>query len=371
MQLQTKLLKRTSGAEEKFQHFLPAGLRELVRTTRIVGGRQMLQLLRAYRVGWQGIISGYYTTRTMQALFNVGFFDEMQRAGRVDAAAFADQHDLDPYILERLAESLYALRILDKAGSAYVLDDKGKVLVDVAHGWFDSAYGYEDLFHALEGMLRKEQQYGSDVNRRAPNIARGTGNMEKLIYFPLAIDMIDALGARHVLDLGCGDAIFLRELCAQRAHVTGYGLDIAADTIAEGQAAVREAGLSARIHLFVEDVTRVEQLPAPLEQIEVATIFFVLHELLYQGFETAVDFLKSYRSHFPGVPLIVFEAVKPSTETMRKRPGMAVHYFLQHELSQQRPVSQAEWRQLFRAAGFDSVEERYLDFARTAIFTLS
>jgi len=49
---------------------------------------------------------------------------------------------------------------------------------------------------------------------------------------------------------------------------------------------------------------------------------------------------------FPGVPLIVFEVVRPTPEEIRKRPGMGVYYFLYHDLTHQKPVSREEWKEL-------------------------
>lgn len=343
---------------------------ELLRTIQVVGWQRMLKLARGYRLGWTGILPGFYTTRTIQALFNVGFFDEMQARGSVNLERFAQNQNLDLDILKSLCDSLYALKILKTNGANYVLDRKGQLLVEVTRGWFDGVYGYEEVFHNLEALLKKEKVYGKDVTRRSDYVASGSGEIEKWIYFPLAIDIIERHGGQKVLDLGCGDATFLRNLCERNAEVTGYGIDIAPEAIAEGQEKVRQAGLQDRIHLFVEDISRLAQAPAPLQGIDIATTFFVFHELLYDGADGVIGVLRSFRTIFPGVPLIVFEVIKPTPEEMRRRPGMAVQYFLQHDLTHQKPVSRAEWKSLFRAAGFNSIEERYLGFARTAIFIL-
>lgn len=343
---------------------------ELLKTIQVVGLQRMLKLFRAYRLGWQGIISGFYTTRTMQALFNVGFLDELQERGTVNVQSFAQSNNLDASILRSLCDSLFALSILKKDGSDYALDSKGRILVEVARGWFDGVYGYEGVFHHLEALLRKEKEYGRDVKRRSDFVARGSGEMEKWIYFPLAINVINKGGFKKVLDLGCGEATFLRDLCENNDQVPGYGIDIAPEAIADGRERVKEAGLQDRIHLFVEDITRLEQVPEPLQGIDIATTFFVFHEILYAGADRVVELLQSFRAIFPGVPLIVFEVIRPTPEEMRKRPGMAVHYFLQHDLTHQRPVSREEWKTLFRTAGFISIEETYLGFARTAMFTL-
>jgi len=343
---------------------------ELLKTIQVVGLRRILRLYRGYRLAWMNTISGFYTTRTMQALFNVGFFDELQEKGTVNVEFFATSKNLDARILKSLCDSLFALSILKKNGSDYSLDSKGRILVEVAHGWFDGVYGYEEVFHFLEALLRKEKAYGRDVKRRSDFVAKGSGEMEKWIYFPLAIDFINKNGFEKVLDLGCGDATFLTNLCESNDEVTGYGIDIAPEAIVDGRERVKQAGLQGRIHLFVEDISKLERVPDQLQGIDVATTFFVLHEILFAGADRVVELLRSFRTVFPGVPLIVFEVIRPTPEEMRKRPGMAIQYFLQHDLANQKPVSREEWKELFKTAGCSSISERYLGFARTGIYTL-
>jgi len=343
---------------------------ELLKAVRVLGLRPMLRLSRARRLGWEGIISGFHTTRAMQALFNVGFFDEVQKQGVINVASFAKSKHLDARILQSLCDALFSLSILTKHGADYALDAKGKLLVEEARGWFDGVYGYEEIFHCLEALLTGEKAYGKDVKKRADFVAKGSEAIEQRLYFPLAIDIIARNGFKKVLDLGCGEGTFLRRLCENNPEMTGYGIDIAPDIIAYGKEHVVQAGLQQRIHLFVEDIARIEKLPEPWQCIDVATAFFILHELLFAGVDPVIELLQNFRTVFAGVPLIVFETIRPTPEEMRSKPRMGIQYFLQHDLSEQRPVSREEWRKLFKMAGCSSIEERYLRFARTAIFTL-
>ena len=252
----------------------------------------------------------------------------------------------------------------------YSLDSKGELLVESARGWFDLIYGYEEVLHLLEPLLRKEIEYGEDVTRRLKFVAQGSGEIESWLYFPMAIDIINKNGFRRVLDLGCGDATFLISLCKSSGTVTGYGVDISPEAIADAHHKMEEAHLQGRVHLFTEDIFKLERIAEPLQRIDAATAFFVLHEFLFTGSDRVVGFLRDFRKFFPGVPLILFEAIRPTPEEMRKRPGAAVQYFLFHDLSEQKPVSREDWKELFSQAGFSSISERYLGFARTAIYTL-
>jgi phenylpyruvate C(3)-methyltransferase len=344
---------------------------ELLKTIRALGWSQAWDLYRGYRQGWVGILSGYFTTRTLQTLFNVGLFDEIKARGSVDVDAFAAERNLDRDILRSLCDSLYSLSILKKQGTRYSLEEKGRLLNDVARGWFEGVYGYEGVFHELEALVRKEKEFGRDLTRRGDFVARGSGEMEKWIFFPMVADVVKRNHFRKVLDLGCGEGTFLRSLCQSDPEVRAYGVDLAPDAIAEGMERAKAAGLQDRVQLFVEDISKLEKLRSRVAEIDLATVFFVLHEVLFRGADATIELLRSFRNAYPGVPLVVFEVVRPSAEEMRRRPGMAIQYVLQHDLTHQKLVGLEEWKELFRKAGFSRIDQRHLRFTRTAMFTVS
>ncbi len=343
---------------------------ELIRTVKVVGLRPMLQLRRAQRIAWPGMLNGFYATRVMLTLFNVGFFDELTENGSIDPEEFAIARQLDVAVLRSLCDALFAHKVLDRRGEKYALGRNGRSLVGVGRGWFEAVHGYQHLINGLEAVLRKERTYEQDVTRRAVYVARGSAAIEARLYFPLAIDYIRRNGFRKALDLGCGDGTFLRRLCLSAPGVTGCGVDVSAEAIADGTARTQAEGLADRVHLFTEDISKLVELPAAVSGIDVATTFFVLHELLYSGAPRVIEFLKGFRRNFPSVPLLVFEVDRPTPEEMRRRPGMAIPYYLQHDLSHQKPIARREWLPMFQAAGFQSIQERHLAFARSVIFTL-
>jgi cyclopropane fatty-acyl-phospholipid synthase-like methyltransferase len=186
----------------------------------------------------------------------------------------------------------------------------------------------------------------------------------------MANDIIHQKGYTRVLDLGCGDGTFLRKLCALNKDVQCFGIDLAPAAIEDGKASARAAGLEQRISLHAADIQDVQEMPAPFRSVQVATVFFVLHEILYLGEDRLIAFLQAYQRNFPGVPLVAFEAIRPTAEQMRNRPGIGIYYYLYHDLTHQKPVDCATWRRLFKAAGFASIDERYLGYSRTAIYTV-
>jgi SAM-dependent methyltransferase len=341
----------------------------MVYLIRTVGWRRLLDLFRAYRLGWQGIISGFYTTRTLQVLFNVGFFDEVLAQGQVEVKAFAEQKHLDEKILQSLCDSLYALRILDRRGEAYVLTGKGLSLAKVARGWFVGTDGYRDVFHSIEAMLHKEKCYGRDVDRRLLQVLRGTSEISSWIHFPLALYLLQQMKCQRVLDLGCGDGGFLQYLYDQ-GGIQGYGIDIEADVIAYGKEQFEKAGIGQAVQLFTADLAHLEHVAASIPKPDAATALFVLHEVLYSDVDVVVQALREFRRLLPDVPLIVFEVDLPAVDEMRKRPGMIVQYMVQHDLTNQKLAGRMEWQELFHRTGFKIINEVQLSTGRVSVFVL-
>lgn len=337
-------------------------------TVKAIGLPKLLRFFRAYRLGWRGMISGFYSTRVVQALFNVGFFDALLREGRVDAEAFSEAKGVDREILLSLCDYLYALDLLEKSGAEYTLTARGRAIAGPARGWFEAVYGYEPVFHALEDLLQKEKRYGDEVRRREEHVIRGSERVEDLIHFPLAVEIIARKGFKRVLDMGCGEGTFLRRLCAADSEAVGFGIDVNSEAIERGRKAASEAGLDARIHLSVQDFTKLEEAGTLPQDLDAATFFLVLHERLHQGTEAVVSLLRSVRKALPGAPLLIFEVIRPSLEQMRRRPGMSVQYLLHHELSRQRLVPMEAWEDLLKEAGLRVTEARRLDFLKTAVF---
>jgi hypothetical protein len=101
-----------------------------------------------------------------------------------------------------------------------------------------------------------------------------------------------------------------------------FGIDIAPAAIEEGKANVRAAGLEKPdIPPYRGHSGRAGDAGGDRHG-PVTTIFFILHEILYLGEDRLIAFLKAYQQKFPGVPLMAFEAIRPTADEMRRRPGI-------------------------------------------------
>lgn len=338
----------------------------------LLGLEKLRRMRKASSAGWESLISAHFMTRVIQTLYHVGLIDALRNQASVDALEFAQQHNLDGPLLVGLCNALYERGFFSKQGSRYALDDGGRFLVetDLVRGWFDLAYGYEIVLNQMEDLLRRKSTYGREVVRDGRHVAIGSGWASMDFYFPLVAEFVRREGYRKVLDIGCGDATFLAYLCEQIPGIQGVGIDLTPDAITAGHELLAARGLQDRISLHVGDALDIGRLKPQLAGVDAAATFFVLHELCDLGDNPrAVQFLSAFRSTLPGVPLHVIETIRPTPEDLRRRPGMAVEYFLFHDLSLQKPIGREAWKKAFSDAGFETLREDYIPSARSAIFT--
>ncbi len=344
----------------------------LIGAVRLFGFNRMRRMRKASSSGWEALISPHFMTRVIQTLYHVGYVDVLRDHAAVDAQVFAQERGLNASLMVGLCDSLYARGIFARRGSTYSLDKAGQFLADtnLVHGWFDLVYGYEPVLNNMEQLLRQESTYGHDTVRDGRFVATGSGLASLDFYFPIVSDFISRAGYRRVLDIGCGDGAFLSYLCGRIPGLKGVGVDLSPDAVEAGNQSVAALGLEDRIDLHVGDALDIGLLKNELKGVDAAATFFVLHELCDQeNNPRAVRFLSEFRRALPGVPLHVIETIRPDADELRRRPGMAVEYFLFHDLSLQKPIGRDGWKKAFRDAGFQSLQEFNIGFARSAIYT--
>lgn len=314
-------------------------------------------------------IRGFYVTQVLIALLNVGMMEELASGKPVSVDSFATREGLDGEILQVLCDYAYELGYLDQSGGGYVLSDKGKLTEQMLKGALLVVYAYADIFANLEPLLRREKVYGQDVKRRSHYVAVGSGYSAQLLAIPVLTKLLLSQNRTRILDLACGDAAFLINMCKSNPKFTGYGVDIAPEAIAAGREQLARHGLSERVQLVAADMFTMDTSFQDVGTVDATTCVYALHEFLSKDNQRLITLLQKYRSRFPRTPLVVCEVIHHTPEQLRSKPGGVMEIQLFHLLSNQRLATRAEWQDIFRRAGFTSIDETYLDFARTAVFT--
>jgi trans-aconitate methyltransferase len=343
-------------------------LAELLWACRVLGVRQLASLWRTRRT-YLELVPGHYAARTIAALTAVGFFDELRSKQVVDAEHFAASQGLDAKMLRALADYLGALQVLAVTDGGYSLRRKGDALAAMP-GAFDLTGAYEDTLHHLEALLRRQLVYGADVRRNQRLVARASGAGGSLFSHPLVIDVIKRRGFERVLDLACGDGVFLVSLCRALDAVMCYGIDLAPEAIDDAQRRVREANFDGRIQLFTGDVLHADTIAQRLPAVDVITSLYGFEQLLTPGSERILQLLATWRQLAPQATFVICELMWRDVESLQKRRGGIAELQLVQALAGQRFATHREWMDIWRQAGFRRIEQHRLDFAHTVIYVL-
>jgi 2-ketoarginine methyltransferase len=306
-------------------------------------------------------ISEHFLAAALHHLFDTGLYDEL--AAHPDGMpldGLADTLGLDRYRLEGF------LRYLANEGVVAVSDGSA-TLTGKGRGYGEFRPWYTML---IGGYSTTVAQIGHALRRGAPSCTRdgryvGLGSCQISRYdgIPITRDLLgrNGLDCRQVLDLGCGNGLYLVEFCQAVPGVTAWGAEPDAGGYAEAQLLVKQAGLTDRIRLVHTSATGFLADPPADCTPDLIVFGYVLQEILAQdGEERVVRLLRDVVDRFPGIDIVVVEVAAGIADPGVMRHGLARNfwnpYFLIHYFTDQRLETRRYWDELFARAGLRIVD---------------
>jgi 2-ketoarginine methyltransferase len=215
--------------------------------------------------------------------------------------------------------------------------------------------GYSRTLDQLGDALRT----GAGVcSRNGRYVGLGSCDMAAFDGMPMTRSLLDRAGVAsgEVLDLGCGNARYLVELCRRNPGLRAWGGEPDPGGFAAAQALVAEAGLGDRINLVNVSATQFLTNPPAACRPDLAVFGYVLQEVLGQSGEDAVvDLLRSTVERFPRINIVVIEVAHEVAKPDIMGHGVARNfwnaYYLIHPFTNQRLETREYWELLFDKAG--------------------
>ncbi|HEX3480436.1 MAG TPA: 2-ketoarginine methyltransferase [Kofleriaceae bacterium] len=298
----------------------------------------------------------FATAAALTHLFDSGLYDELAQPQDV-ARLVANGRDAIRVIT--LLRFLVNEGYLREDGERFGLTDKGRSLAEF-RGWYTMLVGgYGTTFLQLGDALRAGS---APVTRDAQKVGIGSCAISHYDAIPLTRRLMARTSApcRRLLDLGCGNALYLVEFCRECPEiVAAWGVEPDERGHAAAVEHVRASGLAHRIELRCAGA--LEFLDSAFDGTPDLTVLgFVLHEILGQSGEDAVvAFLHRLITRFPDLHIIVIEVDDQLTNphVMAEGLGLAYYnaYYLLHPFTRQRLASPAFWEDVFARAGLDIV----------------
>ena len=317
--------------------------RDAVVLARISGVRGALRLARHSA----DVRRGSRTFGWMQCLAGLEACGLGERLASEDGLDVANAAGMEPEVLRPVCEYLYETGVLEQIRSGVYRARNARRFRGMREAAI-ACRAYQEPLTRLPALLRGEARYGRDVVRDDWADAAASQALTSLFSYGFATSLLGGREVRTLLDVGCGTGAYPQHLAARGFAGPIFGMDLAADAIAQGRAAGFE---SARVVLLEGDVFDLERrvVEARIPQMDVVSFMFFLHEF---NDDAALRILASVTAAFPRARILLTELLDRPSDEVRRRGRVFPELKLVHGLSRQVLRSREAWERLFARAGY-------------------
>ena len=322
--------------------------------------RDVLELIRVS--GWRGAFElAAHSTRLrrstrecvivmgLTALEKVGLNGALLSPAGLDLDAHPE---LDRHSLRAVCEYLFEVGVLEETGDGVYRArrrERFRARLEVMYGY----YAYHQPLYALDRLISGDWRYGREVARDDRYDAMASADLTSKFSYQFSAELLAKRPFERLVDLGSGTGGYCAYLADRFPRARFWGIDVAADAIAEGRARGHE---SERLMLRVGDITDLAPLHLDLERIDVFSLMFVLHEFSDQEIWRI---LHQVRAVEPAARVLLTELIgKPSRQVRKERRRIFPELKIVHQLSHQVLRTPEEWVELFGRAGLRADAER-------------
>lgn len=315
----------------------------------------------------QNIRNGYARAFILFAMHDNGVFDALRGGQKKTCAELARECKINAHLLSgSLNYLLYGDKIIGRDGG----DGGCYFLTECGEEWLFSdtvttfCYGAVGAYHStlanLSPCLREEMKYGVDFERPGRYLAIGSKLTGRGSY-PAVLNQFREIGAKRIVDLGCGTAGVLIAFCGEDKSLQGVGVDLVPESVAQAKHEIAESGMADRITAHVGDIMKPETYKEKIGDVDCFHSMMAMHEFLRDGEQGVVDILAGMKRAFPGKHMVISEWSPPTGDEYPEmpwedRPHLLFSYYVIHYFTWQGLPSRSDvWGRIFENAGVELV----------------
>ncbi|NDK98377.1 class I SAM-dependent methyltransferase [Photorhabdus bodei] len=205
------------------------------------------------------------------------------------------------------------------------------------------------------------------------NVALGSRQANREYMWNTIIKELKRLNISKIVDLGCGAAGALIDICKIFNKVTGLGIDISHKAIEAAEINIRNNSMDDRICVVNQNVmeaTDDASLIATFETVDTVISFMMLHDLF--SIKDPVDVLRTLQKTFPKAKRFLLADTFMSDENTitKETPIFTYGFEFVHHFMNIRIYKKEEYIDFFSKAGFEIEKIQYLNVPNTYLFTL-
>lgn len=283
-------------------------------------------------------------------LFNSKIYDLLLKNNQMAVDVIAEQLDLDHNKLSGFFDYLHNEAIVNFIENTVSLTQQGRAY-DKFRPWYIMLIGgYANTFWQIGEKLKKSTGWAT---RDAAKVGLGSCGISYFDAIPLTKALMAEIPrpCHRLLDLGCGNALYLTEFCKLFPEVQAWGVEPDQHGLAEAAELVKQEGLEHRIQLSCASAT--EFLRSEVDyQPDLLVLGFILQEVIAQeGDQATQEFLEQVFTRFPDIYVIVIEVDNQTRNPTLMQHGLSQAYYnpyyLLHRFTEQRLEPKAFWDDFF------------------------
>ena len=290
----------------------------------------------------------YFLAQVVEFGLRSGLFERIETQPEVPVAELGDALGYTLPRLVGLLRYLAAEGIVSNA-EAPSLTQRGREFLQF-RSWYELLIGgYSSTLLELPEVLSDPARYAS---RNGVMVGKGSCGISRYDAIPLVKRLLELLptAATILVDLGCGDGMFLLDLC-EAADMSGIGVDSFAPSIERARKKSVERGLADCVSFVSAQAEEFVHLLPPGGTAPCFIAGFSLQEILEQkGYDAVVSLVRTVLEP-EGAHLIVIEVDHRPEDAcvMRHGLGLAYYnpYYLMHQVTEQRLEVTEFWKTLF------------------------
>lgn len=300
------------------------------------------------------IIEGFYLAHIVTHFYRQGIFAQL--TGQRDVSDIAREFGYDEELFDALMDFLYQttdILIRNRRGY-YLINPKYEHYYFLGFQ-FDKFIGsYGPALAQLEQSLRSETLGRQLVNRQVEAAAYHTISSPPN---PVVRQTIQDLKLHSLLDLGCGPATLLTELCELDPMFQAWGIDESAEMCKVARERIGKLHLTKRVRIIHGDARNLGSYFRPhiRQSIEALQSKGLFNELFRHGNEGAIKYLRKLKNWFPGRLLFIVDYYGKLTRVPNAGPKYRhtlIHDVIQVITAQGVPPSDlAGWAKVYDASG--------------------
>lgn len=294
------------------------------------------------------LFQGYAISSVLASLQMAGLLPELAGAGLSQQTIDANGGD-NAKLLTASLRYLANRGLIQEEGGVFTLTGYGAdVSRDVGYlVWLVGGYG--EPLRRVDAFLGGTKRYGTDYPRDGRWVADGSAVIGKTDVVPDAMDLLGRHEFHTVLDLGCGNARFLSNVC-KRFGSKGIGVDLSPAACVEAGKVIAELGMEDQVRVEVGDAGELDKVPG-LEEVDLVVAFFLLHEILASGRDVLVDYLKNMSKQLPPGASFLIAEVEPPTGAVSPEYFTPEFTYI-HAIMRQFLYTAEDWTSALAEGGF-------------------